>query len=92
VYVQVYMENIRDLLSSAAEDESIKLEVRHGAQGSYIPGLTEVVVHSTDEAYSILQRGSEARRCATTSMNERSSRSHCMLCVRVRGRSKLTGL
>lgn len=84
------MESIRDLLSTAS-DESTKLEVRQGPQGSHIPGLTEVVVHSTEDAYTLLHRGAEARKCAVTSMNERSSRSHSMLCVRVRGRSKLTG-
>lgn len=85
------MENIRDLLSTASDEESARLEVRQGPQGSHIPGLTEVVVHSTEEAYTLLHRGAEARKCAVTSMNERSSRSHSMLCVRVRGRSKLTG-
>eukprot|EP00884_Botryococcus_braunii_P023506 jgi/Botrbrau1/983/Bobra.114_1s0023.1 len=89
--IEVYMENIRDLLSSGPVEEAVKLEVRQGTQGSYLPGLTELKVRSTDEAYTILRRGAEARKCAVTSMNETSSRSHCMLCVRVRGRSKITG-
>ena len=43
------------------------------------------------EAWQLLQSGSAARHSAETAMNDRSSRSHCVLCVRVRGQSRLTG-
>ena len=39
----------------------------------------------------MVELGVQARHSAQTKMNERSSRSHCMLCVKVRGQSKLTG-
>lgn len=44
-----------------------------------------------EEAWQVLQVGTQSRHSAQTKMNERSSRSHCMLCVKVRGQSKLTG-
>ena len=50
-----------------------------------------VQVASVGEAWQLLQSGSAARRSAETAMNDRSSRSHCVLCVRVRGQSRLTG-
>lgn len=46
---------------------------------------------SVDEAWQVVEVGSQSRHSAQTKMNERSSRSHCMLCVKVRGQSKLTG-
>lgn len=44
-----------------------------------------------EEAWAVLELGAQSRHSAQTKMNERSSRSHCMLCVKVRGHSKLTG-
>ena len=49
-------------------------------------------VSSVEEAWQTLEGGSKRRQSAETKMNDRSSRSHCMLCVKVRGQSKLTGL
>ncbi len=50
-----------------------------------------IQVSSVEEAWQSLEVGSQTRHSAETKMNERSSRSHCMLCVKVRGQSKLTG-
>ncbi len=50
-----------------------------------------VQVASVGEAWRLLQLGSAARHSAETAMNDRSSRSHCVLCVQVRGQSRLTG-
>ena len=49
-------------------------------------------IESVEEAWQTLQKGAEKRHSAETKMNDRSSRSHCMLCVKVRGQSKITGL
>ena len=48
-------------------------------------------VASVEEAWGLLCKGAQNRQSAETKMNDRSSRSHCMLCVRVRGQSRLTG-
>lgn len=53
---------------------------------------TCIQIGSVEEAWQTLQKGAEARHSAETSMNERSSRSHCMLCIKVRGQSKITGV
>ena len=50
-----------------------------------------VQVSSVEEAWQVLELGAQSRHSAQTKMNERSSRSHCLLCVKVRGHSKLTG-
>lgn len=48
-----------------------------------IQGLEEVQVHSKQEVYRILERGSEKRRTAETKMNANSSRSHTVFTVTV---------
>ena len=56
-----------------------------------IPVAMHCQVDSVEEAWQILEVGTQSRHSAHTKMNERSSRSHCMLRVKVRGQSKLTG-
>lgn len=82
------MEQIYDLLS---EQGGARLEVRQGAVGSHMPGLTEMRVVGVEQAWTYLKRGQQNRAVKATSMNEASSRSHCLLCLRVHGRSKLNG-
>ncbi|DBA65600.1 TPA: hypothetical protein ACH3X2_002665 [Trebouxia sp. C0005] len=91
--LEVYMDSINDLLweEQGSGVARSKLEVRIGAFGSHLPGLVEKQVSSVEEAWQSLEVGAGARHSAETKMNERSSRSHCMLCVKVRGQSKLTG-
>ena len=82
------MEQIHDLLS---DKQAAKLDVRQGEGGSHLPGLTEVRVVGVEQAWTYLKRGQQHRAAAATSMNAESSRSHCLLCLRVHGRSKLSG-
>lgn len=91
------MEQIRDLLAPDPNPmppnyQRPKLEVKNvGAGLSHIPGLVEQPVQSAEEAWELLLVGARARQSAETKMNDLSSRSHCLLCVRVRGESVLTG-
>lgn len=82
------MEQIHDLL---AEKETSRLEVKQGPEGSHMPGLTEIRVVGVEQAWTYLKRGQQSRMLAATNMNDSSSRSHCLLCLRVHGRSKMTG-
>ena len=53
-------------------------------QGSVvIQGLEELTVHTKDEVYSILERGSLRRQTASTLINSQSSRSHSVFSVTV---------
>lgn len=85
------MEQIHDLLSNT---RPAKLDVRQGqgVNGSSVPGLTEARIVGVEQAFTYLARGQKNRAAATTSMNDASSRSHCLLCFRVQGRSKLSGM
>ena len=82
------MEQIMDLL---AEEPGARLDVKQGPHGSYLPGLTEAHIAGVEQAWTYLKRGQRNRRQAATHMNDASSRSHCLLCLRVHGRSKVNG-
>lgn len=80
--LEVYNETIWDLLSmeSSADDA---LDVRVGKQGVYVDMLSEWPVRCIEEALSIIDRGSDNRRTASNNVNERSSRSHLVVMVKV---------
>ncbi|XP_059164828.1 kinesin-like protein KIFC3 [Physella acuta] len=87
---EIYNETIRDLLNP--DTPADKLEVKMKPEGGlYVPGLVTVPVRSLAEINKIVETGRQNRSTAATSMNERSSRSHCLLCVSVVGVNLLTG-
>ncbi|XP_015769145.1 PREDICTED: kinesin-like protein KIFC3 [Acropora digitifera] len=86
--IEIYNEMLRDLLG---EDPSAKLDIRQGAEGLFVPGLTEIQVNDVDELNEVFSIGKTNRATAITDMNEHSSRSHALLCVTVIGTNKTTG-
>ncbi|KAG8092880.1 hypothetical protein GUJ93_ZPchr0012g21949 [Zizania palustris] len=92
--LEVYNEQIHDLLLTGTQPGATtkRLEVRQAAEGvHHVPGLVEARVTNMDEAWEVLQTGSKARVVGSTNANERSSRSHCMHCVMVRGENLMNG-
>ncbi|CAM6106611.1 unnamed protein product [Calypogeia fissa] len=92
--LEVYNEQIRDLLAPPPDpDQTVKkLEIRQLADGGHhVPGLVEAQVNCMEEVWEVLQTGSSARAVESTNANQHSSRSHCMLCVMVKGRNLITG-
>lgn len=80
--LEVYNETIRDLLSMESSiDDS--LDIRVGKQGVYVDMLSEWPVRCVEEAVSIIERGSDNRKTASNNVNERSSRSHLVVTVKV---------
>uniref|UniRef100_A0AC34F1U3 Kinesin-like protein n=1 Tax=Panagrolaimus sp. ES5 TaxID=591445 RepID=A0AC34F1U3_9BILA len=79
-YVELYNEELYDLLATGNVDDQTRLRIfddkTHNGNGVLINGLTEVAVRSRDEVYCLLKRGAERRRTASTLMNMSSSRSH----------------
>ncbi|KAK2554469.1 Kinesin-like protein KIFC3 [Acropora cervicornis] len=75
--IEIYNEMLRDLLG---EDPSAKLDIRQGAEGLFVPGLTEIQVNDVDELNEVFSIGKTNRATAITDMNEHSSRSHALLC------------
>jgi kinesin family protein 18/19 len=75
-YVEVYNENIRDLLSPGTE----YLDLREDpVKGPVVAGVTELSATSTEEVMHLLRRGNRARTQEPTRANAESSRSHAVL-------------
>ncbi|CAM6048113.1 unnamed protein product [Sphagnum compactum] len=92
--LEVYNEQIRDLLAPplSVDQTPKKLEVKQMPEGGHhVPGLVEAKVQSMEEVWEVLQTGSSARTIGSTRSNDLSSRSHCMLCVMVKGESEISG-
>jgi len=74
-YLQIYNENISDLLKT----ERTSLQIREDKKrGVFVEGLSEWAVRSPHEIYSLMQRGAAVRATASTKMNDVSSRSHAV--------------
>ena len=82
-YLEVYNEQIRDLLSP--HPTSTQLNLREEKDGSMsIAGLTSHSPASADEVFRMLERGNARRTQSSTEANAQSSRSHAVLQVGLR--------
>ncbi|RLN70013.1 hypothetical protein BBJ28_00021054, partial [Nothophytophthora sp. Chile5] len=92
-FVEIYMEQIRDLLgpnsnsgSSSGTPVNGGLKIRESAQhGVYIEEMTRVPSKSEGAMMELVKSGTLSRAVASTRMNKDSSRSHTILmisCVR----------
>ncbi|VDN93167.1 unnamed protein product [Brugia pahangi] len=85
--LEIYNEKIRDLLSNSKNN----LPIRIGNDGMLdIPGLLVLNVSTLQEVQEVLKKGQMNRASATTDLNDRSSRSHAIVCVRVRSVNRTT--
>lgn len=77
-YLQIYNEQISDLLKPDRNNLTIREDKRRGV---FVDGLSEWVVRSPAEIYGLMQRGGAVRATGETKMNEMSSRSHAVFIV-----------
>ncbi|XP_030506123.2 kinesin-like protein KIN-14S [Cannabis sativa] len=90
--LEVYNEKIRDLLVDNNNQPAKKLEIKQSAEGTQeVPGLVESRVFGTEDVWALLKSGSRVRSVGSTSANEMSSRSHCLLRVSVKGENLING-
>jgi kinesin family protein 18/19 len=84
-FLEIYNEEIRDLLAPASADRSRGgLAIREDSTNRItVAGLTELVPTSADEVNSIVQAGNARRTQSPTHANATSSRSHAVLQVNV---------
>ena len=92
-FVEVYNENINDLLGRAEEFDKKKHEIRHDAQRckTTITDVITVNLDSPDRVTTILQKAMNNRSVAATKANERSSRSHSVFILKLKGENSITG-
>lgn len=89
-FIEVYMENIRDLLNPYAERERKSLLIREGLinqvsgrRDVYIQHLTERTVSTLPEVMELIESGMSYRATTSTAMNDTSSRSHAILLIKI---------
>ncbi|XP_024018671.1 kinesin-like protein KIN-14S isoform X1 [Morus notabilis] len=90
--LEVYNEKIRDLLVDNSNQQTKKLEIKQATDGTQeVPGLVEAHVFGIENVWELLKSGSRVRSVGSTSLNEMSSRSHCLLRVTVKGENLING-
>lgn len=92
-FVQIYLENLNDLL----DPNNDKLKIREDSnKGVYLDGVTWADITSLEDCKNIYLQGEKNRITAKTLMNTNSSRSHAILiiqiCTTVNGISKISYL
>lgn len=81
-FIEVYIEDIYDLLSDQSSSYDKTLQVREDdLRGVYVFGQTETEVNSSDATMDLLHFGLNNRRVGETNMNATSSRSHAIFTV-----------
>ncbi|KAL8775223.1 MAG: hypothetical protein Q9209_000229 [Squamulea sp. 1 TL-2023] len=92
-FIEVYNENINDLLGKPDELDKKKHEIRHDIQRckTTITGITTVDLDGPNKVESVLQSAASNRSVAATKANERSSRSHSVFILKLTGENSSTG-
>ncbi|KAM0858219.1 hypothetical protein ACQ4PT_047967 [Festuca glaucescens] len=83
--IEIYNEQIRDLLGAGGIQNTIQ------PNGIAVPDATMCPVHSTSHVIELMQTGHGNRAMSATALNERSSRSHSVVTIHVRGQDLKNG-
>ena len=91
-FVEVYNEEIHDLLGNSKDFDKKKHEIKHDDQRKQttVTGLKTVTLDSPNTVESILKQAASNRSVAATKSNERSSRSHSVFILKLVGRNSTT--
>lgn len=84
-YLELYNENVRDLLSDKEKGAALKhLDLKeHPDRGVYVKGLTMHRITSAKQAQKLMTKGWSQRSTGETLMNQESSRSHAIFTIYV---------
>ncbi|XP_059045924.1 kinesin-like protein Klp61F [Achroia grisella] len=81
-YLELYNEELFDLLSSSEDNSKLRIYEDVTRKGSNIVnGLEEITVYNKNEVYKIMAQGQERKKVASTLMNAQSSRSHTVFTI-----------
>lgn len=79
-FYEAYGAKLYDLLNDRAEVKMLQDEY----QNVHIVGITEQIVSSVDDVHALMMRGQQLRAIGTTHANDRSSRSHAVLEIKLK--------
>ena len=90
-YLEIYNENIRDLLGNG--ESNVKHEIRHlpNTTKTMVTELTVVPVETPESVLTLLKKAGHNRAVAETLCNDRSSRSHSVFMLKISGQNPVTG-
>jgi kinesin family protein C1 len=91
-FVEVYNEEIHDLLGDSKDMDKKKHEIKHDEKKKQttITGLRTVILDSPTTVESMMKQAASNRSVAATKSNERSSRSHSVFILKLVGRNSTT--
>ncbi|XP_068636495.1 kinesin-like protein KIN-14C isoform X2 [Aristolochia californica] len=89
--VEIYNEQVRDLLSSGGSAKRLGIWSTSQPNGLAVPDASMHPVKSTDDVLELMHAGHSNRSVGATALNVRSSRSHSIVTVHVRGMDLKTG-
>ncbi|PCH36271.1 kinesin-domain-containing protein [Wolfiporia cocos MD-104 SS10] len=91
-FLEIYNETINDLLGKGEFDKK-KHEIKHDSKTgrTTVTDVNVVPLASAAQVRTLLSLAQSRRTVAATLMNERSSRSHSVFTLRIRGENTLTG-
>ncbi|SPO30756.1 c-terminal kinesin [Ustilago trichophora] len=87
--LEIYLDNINDLLGKTEVDKA-KHEIKHDKGRTTVSDTVVVPLDSPAQVFALLEKAKKRRQVAATLMNERSSRSHSVFMLRVRGQNATT--
>ena len=91
-FVEVYNEEIHDLLGDSKDLDKKKHDIRHDEKKkqTIVTGLKTVTLDSPNTVESMMKQAQANRSVAATKSNERSSRSHSVFILKLVGRNSIT--
>ncbi|XP_078591975.1 kinesin-like protein KIFC1 isoform X2 [Branchiostoma floridae x Branchiostoma japonicum] len=95
-FLEIYNESLRDLLDSK-QDKKMDIKLKDGRSSKdnktndvYVSNQVVVDVNSEAEVYPLLKKANKHRAVAATKCNDRSSRSHSVFQLTIKGENHLT--
>ncbi|XP_074580843.1 kinesin-like protein KIN-14C [Curcuma longa] len=89
--VEIYNEQVRDLLATGGSQKKLGVLITSHPSGLAVPDACMLPVKSTSDVVDVMQIGHNNRAVSATSLNERSSRSHSIVTIHVRGTDLKSG-
>lgn len=78
LYVEIYNEQVKDLLEKGSLNKKCRVR-EHPVTGPYVENVKDYSIESYEHFLKLLTFGNSNRSTASTSMNDKSSRSHAIL-------------
>lgn len=92
MFLEIYNENIVDLLGDVNNIDDEKHVVSHLNNSTTVSNVNLVPVERAEDVYPLLTQASKKRSVARTNCNERSSRSHSIFQLKIIGNNSITEL